>query len=51
MAEENDIADVEDHSAVSPTLLDSLAEDLSEARPHTNLRDVGRIGVQIPHKC
>ena len=48
VAEENDISDVEDHSAVSPTLLDSLAEDLSEARPYTNLRDVGRIGVQIP---
>ena len=47
VAEENDISDVEDHSAVSPTLLDSLAEDLSEARPYTNLRDVGRIGVQI----
>ena len=43
-----DIAHVEDHSAVSPTLLDSLAEDLSEAHPHTNFRDVGRIGVQIP---
>ena len=42
-----DIAHVEDHSAVSPTLLDSLVEDLSEALPHSNLRDAGRIGVQI----
>ena len=36
-----DIAHVKDHSARSPTLLDSLA------LPHTNLRDAGRIGVQI----
>ena len=41
-----DVAQI-DVSAVSPTLLDSLAEDLSEAVPHTNLRDAGRIGVQI----
>ena len=33
-----DVADVEE----------SLAEDLSEAHPYTNLPDVGRIGVQIP---
>ena len=31
-----DVVDVEDHSAVLPTLLDSLAE----TPPHTNLRDV-----------
>ena len=30
------VGDVEDHSAVDPTLLDSLAEDLV-VRPHTNL--------------
>ena len=42
-----DVADVEDHSAVSQTLLDSLAEDLSQTHPYTNLRDVGRIGGQI----
>ena len=38
----------EDQSAIAPTLLDSLAEDLLVAPPHTNLGDVGRIGVQIP---
>ena len=37
-----DTAHVEDHSAVSPTWLDSLVEDLSEDH-HTNLRDVGRM--------
>ena len=42
-----DVDDVEGHSAVAPTLLDSLAEDLFEAHPDTNLRDVGRIGGQI----
>ena len=42
-----DLADVEDHSDVPPTLLDSLAEDLSQAHPYSNLRDVGRIGGQI----
>ena len=31
------------------TLLDSLAEDLSVAQPCTNLGDVGRVGVEIPH--
>ena len=39
------VADVEDHSAVAVTLLDSLAEDLSVAQPYTNLGDVGRVGV------
>ena len=42
------VGDVEEHSAVAPTLLDSLAEDLWVAQPNTNLGDVGRIGVQSP---
>ena len=37
------VGDVEDHSAVDPTLLDSLAEDLV-VPPHTNLGDIGRRG-------
>ena len=39
---------LDEDSAVAPTLLDFLAEDLSLAPPHTNLGDVGRIGVQSP---
>ena len=42
------VGDVEDHSAVVPTLLDSLAKDLLEAPPYANLGDIGRLGVQIP---
>ena len=42
-----DVDDVEGHSAVEPTLLVSLAEDLSEAHSNTNLRDIVRIGGQL----
>ena len=44
------VGDVEDHSAVDPTLLDSLAEDLV-VPPHTNLGDIGRRGSDAVDDC
>ena len=44
------VGDVEDHSAVDPTLLDSLAEDLV-VPPHTNLGDIGRRGSDAIDDC
>ena len=44
------VGDVEDHSAVDPTLLDSLAEDLV-VPPLTNLEDMGRRGSDAVDDC
>ena len=44
------VGNVEDHSAVDPTLLDSLAEDLV-VPPHTNVGDIGRRGSDAVDDC
>ena len=44
------VGDVEDHSTVDPTLLDSLAEDLV-VPPHTNVGDIGRRGSDAVEDC
>ena len=44
------VGDVEDHSTVDPTLLDSLAED-PVVPPHTNLGDIGRRGSEAVDDC
>ena len=44
------VGDVENQSAVAPTLLDSLAEDLV-VPPHTNLGDIGRRGSDAVDDC
>ena len=44
------VGDVEDHSTVDPTLLDSLAEDLV-VPPLTNLENIGRRGSDAVDDC